>query len=105
MSSEFGTHPHLLHRSDSPDTSVEAAQVVDTTFLERYVYDAIKGYGLRGCIASDLLKAYPHLPYSSITARFKALSDKGYIRYEGTRQGRSGRSQRVMIATIWDKHE
>lgn len=91
----FGTDPHKLHRTESPATSREAAYGVDTTALERLVYEAIGTYP-DGCIADELLDRFSHYPYSSITARFKALIDKGFIEVIGTRKGRSGRSQRVM---------
>jgi hypothetical protein len=36
-------------------------------------------------------------PYSSVTARFKSLLEKGYIEDTGlTRAGNSGRQQRVL---------
>lgn len=92
----FGTDPHKLHRKDSPETSVEAAHHVDTTALEQMVYEAIRQYP-NGCIADELLSQFSGYPYSSITARFRALIDKGFIEVIGTRKGRSGRSQRVMI--------
>jgi hypothetical protein len=41
---------------------------------------------------------FPSMPYSSITARYKALLDKGFIQINGTRVGKSGRQQRVMVA-------
>lgn len=91
----FGTDPHQLHRKESPATSVEAAYSVDTTALEQLVYGAIREYP-DGCIADELLARFKNYPYSSITARFRALIDKGFIEVIGTRKGRSGRSQRVM---------
>lgn len=91
----FGTDPHKLHRTDSPATSREAAYSVDTTALEQLVFEAICAYP-NGCIADELLERFSHCPYSSITACFRALIDKGYIEVIGTRKGRSGRSQRVM---------
>lgn len=91
----FGTDPHTLVRRDDPATSHAAAQAVDTTALEQMVYEAIGTYP-DGCIADDLLDRFYRYPYSSITARFKALIDKGFIEITGTRKGRSGRGQRVM---------
>lgn len=91
----FGTDPHKLVRRDSPTTSHEAAQAVDTTALEQLVYEAIGTYP-EGCIADELLERFSQYPYSSITARFRALIDKGFIEIIGTRNGRSGRKQRVM---------
>jgi hypothetical protein len=99
MNDLFGTEPHKLHRSDSPDTSVESAYAVDTTKLEEMVFNAIKASGDHGVTASVLLRMYANRPYSSITARFSALERKGLIYYQGDkRQGESGRNQRVMRA-------
>jgi len=96
----FGTNPHKLVRRDDPDTSHQASQKVDTTKLEELVYKTIKSFGDRGCISDDVLNLYSHMPYSSITARYKALMQKGLIEDTGERRsGRSGRPQRVMKAT------
>ena len=93
----FGTEPFKLHRKDSPDTSVEAAYLVDTTNLEKMVFNSISSQGEYGCTADVLLTSHPGYPYSSITARFAALERKGLIYYKGDkRKGRSGRNQRVM---------
>ena len=93
----FGTDPRKLVRNDSPQTSKDAAHAVDTTNLERLVLGTIAAFGTRGCISDDVLHALDGLPYSSVTARYKALSDKGMIEYTGEqRQGKSGRNQRVM---------
>ena len=96
---KFGTEPHKLHRSDSPSTSVESAHSVDTTTLERMVYEQIKSAGDEGLIADDLLNMFSDFPYSSITARFSALERKDLIERKGEkRRGRSGRNQLVMTA-------
>ena len=97
MNDLFGTEPHKLHRTDSPDTSVEAAYAVNTTKLEEMVFNAIKASGEHGVTASVLLRMYADRPYSSITARFSALERKGLIYYQGDkRKGESGKNQRVM---------
>jgi hypothetical protein len=96
----FGTDPHYLVRQQDPDTSHAAAHSVDTTKLELMVYEAIKSYGKNGCISDDVRAMYPTYPYSSITARYRALLDRGMIVDSGVRMpGKSGRSQRVLIAT------
>jgi hypothetical protein len=41
---------------------------------------------------------YPQFPYSSITARYRALLDKGFIEVTGVKRGRFGRNQRIMRA-------
>ena len=91
----FGTPAFKLARREDPVTSHQAAQAVDTTKLETMVYEAIKGFP-EGCISDDILGMFPNYPYSSITARYKSLLDKGFIEITGTRVGRSGRKQRVM---------
>lgn len=93
----FGTDPKKLYRRNDPDTSASAAHAVDTTKLEAMVFEAIKGFGERGCISDQIRDLFPGYPYSSITARYKALIDKGMIKDTGYRRpGNSGRSQRVM---------
>ncbi len=97
---QFGTDPALLFRSGSGDTSVEAAFAVDTTRLELMVYEAVCGF-VHGCIQDDVLACFPGVPYSSVTARFRALLDKGLIVDTGERRkGRSGRSQRVLQRAV-----
>ena len=95
MDNFFGTAPFKLARKDSPETSKEAAQAVDSSKLEQIVYEAIKGFP-DGCISDEVLDALPDYRYSSITPRYKALLDKGFIEIIGTRAGRSGKNQRVM---------
>ena len=93
----FGTEAFKLVRKEDPITSHEAAQGVDTTKLEQIVYEAIKGFP-NGCISDEVLEALPDYRYSSITPRYRALLDKGFIEITGTKDGRSGRKQRVMKA-------
>jgi hypothetical protein len=95
----FGTDPRKLVRTNAPDTSIEAAASVDTPALEWIVYKAIRSYGQHGCISDQLLTMFNTYPYSSITARYRALLDKNYIEDTGERRpGKSGRNQRVMRA-------
>ena len=94
----FGTEPFKLVRKEDPTTSHQAAQAVDTTKLESLVYEAIKGFP-DGCISDEILEMYPNYPYSSITARYRALLDKGFIEVTGVKRGRFGRNQRIMRAT------
>ena len=91
----FGSPAFKLVRKEDPTTSHQAAQSIDTTKLESLVYEAIKGFP-EGCISDQVLEKFPQYPYSSITARYKSLLDKGFIEITGTREGRSGRKQRVM---------
>lgn len=93
----FGTPAFKLARTEDPTTSHEAAQGVDTTKLEQIVYEAIKGFP-NGCISDEVLDAIPDYRYSSVTPRYKALLEKGFIEITGTKDGRSGRKQRIMKA-------
>ena len=93
----FGTEPFKLVRNQDPTTSHQAAQAVDTTKLETMVYEAIKSHP-EGCISDDILSMFPNYPYSSITARYRALLDKGFIEVSGVKRGRFGRNQRIMKA-------
>lgn len=92
---EFGTHPKKLVRRNDPMNSMEAAISVETSKLEQLVYDTIASFP-DGCIQDEVLQVLPFLPYSSVTARFKALKDRGYIEVIGSRKGRSGRNQSVL---------
>jgi hypothetical protein len=93
----FGTPAFKLARREDPTTSHQAAQVVDTTKLESLVYEAIKSHP-DGCISDEILEMYPNYPYSSITARYRALLDKGFIEVSGVKRGKFGRNQRIMKA-------
>jgi hypothetical protein len=94
----FGTLPNKLVRRYDPATSHESALAVDTNKLESMVYEAIKSFGVIGCISDDVQAMFPNLPYSSVTARYRALLDKGFIEIVGTKRCKSGRNQRVMRA-------
>lgn len=99
-----GTDPHKLARNEDPSTSHEAAHATDTARWEKAVYDAIVSFGTAGCIQDDVLRYIEthvgSVPYSTVTARFKALEEKGLIKYTGEkRKGRSGRQSRIRIAT------
>ena len=93
----FGTPAFKLARREDPTTSHQAAQAVDTTKLESLVYEAIKSHP-EGCISDEILEMYPNYPYSSITARYRALLDKGFIEVSGVKRGKFGRNQRIMKA-------
>ena len=94
----FGSPAFKLARKDSPPTSKQAAQGVNTTNLEQLVYETIATFP-DGCIQDEVLARLPNKPYSSVTARFKGLLEKGYIEDTGlTRAGMSGKQQRVLKA-------
>jgi DNA-binding MarR family transcriptional regulator len=91
----YGTDPRKLARTVDPVTSHEAAHAADTTRLEAMVHREIARRGQ--CIAADLVAHFSGLSYSSVTARFKSLEDKGLISCGPDKQrGPSGRNQRVM---------
>lgn len=93
------TDASQLHRSDAPATSVEAAQAVDTTRLEKEVLAFIASKGTYGATAYECLQHFKPVSNSSINARPSALFRKGLIYYEGdTRQGGTRCKQRVMRA-------
>lgn len=93
---------HNLYRPDAPITSIDAAESIDVSRLEMIVLEAIKK--LDGCISDEVRmycsKHHGIDTYSSVTARFASLRNKGLITYSGDiRKGHSGRGQRVMVAT------
>lgn len=93
---EFGTIWKKLVRRNDPQTSQEAAKSVNTTNMEQIVYDVIAQYP-NGCTQDEVLAHLMSYPYSTVTARFKALIEKGYVEDTGlTRPGKSGRKQRVL---------
>lgn len=100
----FGTDPHKLSRTLDPQTSHAAAHSIDTTRLEELVYKTIRDAGPRGMISDEVrgTLADRDLSYSSVTARYAALKEKGLVEYSGyKRPGKSGRNQNVMVATSW----
>jgi hypothetical protein len=99
---KFGTIWKKLVRRKDPQTSKDAAKLVNTTKMEQVVYEVIASYP-QGCIQDEVLAQLMSYPYSTVTARFKALLDKGYIVDTGlTRPGKSGRNQRVLMIKEFD---
>ena len=93
---KFGTIWQTLVRKNAPVTSIEAAASLDSASMEQRVYEVIASFE-DGCIQDQVLAQLNHYPYSSVTARFRSLLDKGYIIDTGlTRLGKSGRPQRVL---------
>ena len=94
------TSAFKLRRNDDPVTSHQSAFAVDTNKMESIVLQAIDSFGKDGCISDDVLKALPNYRYSSITARYKPLKEKGLVITDGTTsKGESGRSQLKMWST------
>lgn len=92
-----------LYRPDDPETSRQAAEEIpDVTRLEEMVADVILDAGPSGIISDAVRHACRDLygveSYSSVTARYRALFEKGVIWYTGDKlPGASGRKQRVMV--------
>lgn len=92
-------------RNTDPDTSHEAAGSIDTTELERIVYETIKQFP-NGCISDDVLRLLPTYTHQTVSPRYAPLIRKGWVIDTGERRkARSGRSQRVMIAATKENHE
>jgi hypothetical protein len=87
-----------LYRTGAPSTSIDAAESIDSNALQMLVRETIIGFGSAGCISDEVREQLPELAYSSVTARYRALLDKGLIEVIGQRPGVSGRQQRVMRA-------
>lgn len=105
----FGTPPKKLYRRKKLrkdfGTSQEAAESINTTTLEREALRVIAKYD--GCISDDVRADFgPGYAYSSVTARFAALIDKGLItRGPDCLKGDSGRRQGVLrITRLGDWH-
>jgi hypothetical protein len=94
----FGTEPFKLVRKDDPDTSMDAAEKVDSTTLERQVYEVIAKHP-DGCIAEEVMSHFPNHGVQTISPRFAPLLRKGLIEDTGKRRKAStGHSQRVLKA-------
>lgn len=87
-----------LFRNNASDTSREAAESIDVSRLEKLVLAEVKRAGKKGITQSELLAKFPHLSYSSVTARPSALKRKGLIADSGKRRpGPTGRNQMVLV--------
>jgi hypothetical protein len=75
-----------LARRDDPDTSKEAAALVDATGLMREIYFAMLPFGWRGCNSDEVSDALPHLENQTFTPRFKQMIDRGYIEKTGEKR-------------------
>jgi predicted transcriptional regulator len=96
----FETPSYKLHRRDGETTSRQAAQSFNVSRMEKIVLAAIDSFGKHGCISDDVLEILPTLGYSTVTARYKQLKEKGLVVVDDTkRKGKSGRYQLVM----WSK--
>ena len=94
----FGTEPKMMVRTTDPDTSMDAADRVNSTTLEQQVYEAIAMYP-DGCIAEEVMSHFPNHGVQTISPRFAPLLRKGLIEDTGKRRKAStGHSQRVLKA-------
>lgn len=97
----FDTPAYKLVRNEDPITSHEAAESVDVNRMERKVYEVIKRYGAEGAISDQVLFVLEHYGYSTVTARYKQLKEKGLVKTDHRkRKGKSGRNQLIM----WSKN-
>jgi DNA-binding transcriptional ArsR family regulator len=94
-------HTRKLYRADGTDTSKEAAYSLgDVTKMEDIVLSVISKHRKEGCISDDVREELSDYSYSSVTARYRALKDKGLIKIDDRKlKGRSGRKQHIMWAT------
>ena len=94
----FGTEPFKLVRTTDPDTSMDAAEKIDSTTLEQQVYEVIAKHP-GGCIAEEVMSYFPNHGVQTISPRFAPLLRKGLIQDTGERRKAStGHSQRVLKA-------
>lgn len=93
----FDTPAYKLHRVGDPTTSREAASTLNVSRMEKIVLAAIDSFGKKGCISDEVLEILPSFRYSTVTARYKQLKEKGLVLTNDTkRKGKSGRYQLVM---------
>ena len=106
MNDLFDTPAYKLVRNDDPSTSHDAAEQLDVNKMEQTVLAAITTFGVNGCISDDVLSLLSSYRYSTVTARYKQLKEKGLIRVDSRkRKGQSGRKQFVMWATPFYEEE
>jgi len=99
--------PHVLVRSGDPLASWLAAHTVKAGELEQRVWNVLRKFPT-GATSDEVRDLFPpHTPYSSVTARYKSLVDKGLVvivrdHYDNEvmRPGHSGKLQRVMMAVL-----
>jgi DNA-binding MarR family transcriptional regulator len=83
------------HRTEDPDTSVDAAASVDATALEAEVLTAFRWSSKDGWTSEEVAE-FLRMELGSVTPRFRPLEAKGYIyRTTERRPGKSGRNRIV----------
>ena len=98
MNDLFATPAYKLVRRDDPSTSHDAAEQLDVNRMEKIVYDTIDAFGSNGCISEDVLGMLHEYGYSTVTARYKQLKEKGLVIVDHRKRKslKSGRNQQVM---------
>lgn len=91
---------YKLYRTNAPQSSVDAAEQVDTNRLETVVLEVIASFK-DGCISDEIRdevqRLYGITSYSSVTARYSSLKLKGkIIDTLISRPGKSGRGQHIL---------
>lgn len=93
----FGTPLRKLVRRGGPDTSLAAAERVDTTKSEEAVYCLVADAGSNGITNSEVARRLGKLP-NATSPRWIALLEKGLVRDSGRRRlNPTGRHERVMV--------
>lgn len=106
MDNIFDTPAYKLVRNQDPSTSHEAAEKLDVNRMESKVYEVIKRFGEEGAISDQVLFVLEYYGYSTVTARYKQLKEKGLVIVDGRkRKAKSGRNQLVMWAKDFYKEE
>ena len=82
------TPAYKLVRKEAPQTSKDAANEVSSGKMLALVHDEVVKAGIRGITTKEIRTMYPHLPYSSITARPAQLEEQGDIFYQGDKRDR-----------------
>ncbi len=84
------------HRTEDPDTSVDAANSVDATHLEAELLAAFRQRIAHIGFTSEEAASWLGMELGSVTPRFRPLEAKGYIyRTSERRPGKSGRNRIV----------
>lgn len=91
---------YKMYRTSDPVTSKEAAESLDVNAMERIVLQAIESFGADGCISDQVQDKLAGYGYSTVTARYKPLKEKGLVIVDDRKKkGRSGRGQLMMWAS------
>ena len=78
-------------------SSLESYFKIQASQMEKIVLGVIDSFGETGCISDQVQYALPQYRYSTITARYKALKEKGLVIVDDRAiKGESGRKQMIM---------